>query len=92
MTNEKNEGSKDEQKTFKITVNGRPRDVTVENLSYKDVVILAYGEAAANDEQFHFTVMYHHADQKPADGELLSGESVKIKNNTSFDVTKTIRS
>lgn len=82
---------KDHEKTFKILVNGRQRDVTTDVLSFDDVVRLAYGEVP-KDDSLLFTVLYHHADQRPSDGELVAGDSVKIKNNTSFDVTKTIRS
>lgn len=78
-------------KQFKVSVNGRDREVALEALTFEEVAALAYPDAPKDDSVL-FTILFHHADQKPADGKLIPGGSVKIKNNTSFDVTKTIRS
>lgn len=80
------------EKTFKIVINGRQKDTTTDILSYNDVLILTYGMLPPTEENVTYDVLYHHADQHPSDGELVGGGSVKIKNNTSFDVTKTTRS
>ena len=80
------------EKTFKIFINARPKEATTSVLSYDDVLILAYGQVPPAEENVTYEVFYHHADQHPADGELVAGSSVTIKNNTSFDVTRTIRS
>jgi hypothetical protein len=80
------------EKTFKIFINAREKETTAEVLSYDDVLVLAYGAVPAIEENITYEVFYHHADQHPAEGELVAGGSVKIKNKTSFDVTRTIRS
>jgi len=79
------------QRAFKIFVNTREKTVEAEALSFDDVAKLAFGNVPSGDGVL-ITVLYHHADQHPADGALLSGQTVKIKNNTSFDVTQTNRS
>ncbi len=87
---EKNEEKKHE-KVFKIFVNTREKEVTTDTLTFEDVVKLAFGTVPTGDDIL-ITVLFHHADQHPADGTLLPGQIVKIKNNTSFDVTQTNRS
>lgn len=87
MTEEK----KDRERAHKIFVNGREKEVVSDRLSFEEVVVLAFGQFIDNPD-VRYTVIFHHADQQPRDGELLKGGSVRIKNNTSFDVTKTDRS
>jgi len=78
-------------KMYKIFVNTREKEVTTDTLTFEDVVKLAFGTVPTGDGVL-ITVLYHHADQHPAEGTLLPGQTVKIKNNTSFDVTQTNRS
>jgi hypothetical protein len=82
---------KKHEKVYKIFVNTREKDVTTDTLTFEDVVKLAFGTVPTGDGIL-ITVLFHHADQHPADGSLLPGQTVKIKNNTSFDVTQTNRS
>jgi hypothetical protein len=79
------------EKTFKIFVNTREKTVTKDTLTFDEVVTLAFGNVPTGDGVL-ITVLFHHADQHPADGTLLTGKSVHVKNNTSFDVTQTNRS
>ena len=87
QTIEKNgEGHK---KTFEVIVNGRPRHVTEPELSYEDVVKLAFRDDQA-DANILYTIAYANPHGK--DGTLTAGEKVKIKEGMVFNVTKTNRS
>ncbi len=88
---EEKQEEKKHEKVYKIFVNTREKEVTTDTLTYEDIVILAFGSIPTGDS-IRITVLFHHADQHPAEGTLLPGQSVKIKNNTSFDVTQTNRS
>jgi Multiubiquitin len=93
MTNETSQTVPPQAKAheFKIFVNTREKLVTTDMLTYEQVVALAFDPVPSGDG-VRITVLYHHANQHPADGSLLPTKSVKIKNNTSFDVTPTNRS
>lgn len=78
------------EKNYKIIVNGREKTVDQEVFSFAETVALAF-DSATNDTTV-FTVTYRHADQHPADGTLVAGQTVKIKNGTIFNVTATNRS
>ena len=77
-------------KEINIVVNGKAKKVSKAVQSFDDVVALAYPTKPAGDVLF--TVVFHNADQQPRDGSLVSGQSVTVKNGTSFDVKHTIRS
>jgi len=75
-------------KPFHIIVNARPREVTGEVITYREVVLLAFPNADFG--QFDFEVVYS-GPQTP-DGSLVDGQSVKLRNGMKFDVTKTNKS
>jgi hypothetical protein len=76
------------EKTYKIVVNGTPTTTAQEVLSYDDVVRLAFPN---RDPNTIYAVSFEHA-KDPKEGELVSGQSVTIKENTEFDVDDTGRS
>lgn len=81
----------------KIKVNGRTRMVEGHEVSFEEVVKLAFpsGPTKPNTK---FTVTYRNAAQVPAMGELDPGQSVKVKpgrhpdEETIFNVTETVLS
>jgi hypothetical protein len=76
--------------TFEIFVNGRPRKVTGNIVTFEQIVQLAFpGE---HDPNVEFSMSYSHADSTPPVGELGRGGSVQIKNGTRFNVTRTVQS
>jgi hypothetical protein len=75
-------------KPIHILVNGRPREVTGEVITYKEVVVLAFPNADFN--QFDFEV--HYTGPHVPDGSLVDGQSVRLENGLKFDVTKTNKS
>lgn len=87
QTIEKN--GEDHKKTYEVIVNGRPRHVTKHELSYEEVVKLAFPDDQP-DANILYTIAYANPHGK--DGTLTAGEEVKIKEGMVFNVTKTNRS
>lgn len=76
-------------KTHTIIVNGRPREVTGQTISYEEVVKLAFPDDAANQDT-DYTVAYANPHGK--DGTLVVGQETNVKEGMVFNVTKTNRS
>ncbi|MBT2530429.1 multiubiquitin domain-containing protein [Streptomyces sp. ISL-99] len=76
---------------YKIVVNGQERTVDSGTLSFDEVVRLAF-DPVPTGPYVLITVGFRHADQKPAQGTLTAGNSVKIKNRTVLNVTATDKS
>jgi len=75
-----------------IIVNGRPKEVAAHELSFEQVVDLAYDGHPPTGPNWVFTVTYRNAEGKKHSGSLTAGESIKIKDGTIFNVTATDRS
>lgn len=71
-----------------IIVNARPKKVNGDQISYTEVVALAF--PGALDPNIVYTVTY--VGPQIPDGTLVEGQSVKIRNGMKFDVNKTNRS
>lgn len=76
-------------KEFRIQVNGVAKVVSSDDLSYQDVVLLAY--PTPPDANTTFSISYEKA-REPHEGDLVPGQSVEIKEGTEFDVTPTGKS
>lgn len=66
-----------------IIVNGRPKKVPDQPISFDAVVALAFNPVPPNA---FFTVTYSHGNQG---GSLTAGHSVPVQNGMKFDVTET---
>ena len=78
--------------TFSVIVNGRPKSVTSRELSFTDVVKLAYPTPPTGDN-IVFTITFRNADGEPHEGNLIDGQKVHIKKkDTIFNVTATDKS
>ena len=76
------------ERIFTIIVNGRPKKVTSDELTFDEVVKLAYDNPPYG-ENTAFTVTYRMGDTK---GSLVEGGTVEIKNGMIFNVTATDKS
>ena len=76
---------------FSITINGRPRVIRFEHLSFDDLVDLAFDDPARGP-QIVFTITFRHAGGQMPDGELDEGQSLVIQNGTIINVTRTDQS
>lgn len=68
-----------------IIVNGRPRKVTQETLSFADIVALAFSPVPSNAL---FTVTYSRGEHDQR-GSLQPGQTVKVKDGMILNVTET---
>jgi hypothetical protein len=76
---------------FNIVVNGKPKKVEHEVLSFEEVVKLAYPTPPAEGD-IAYTVTFHNANQEPKSGDLVQGQTVTVRNGTRFDVKHSVRS
>jgi len=77
-----------EKGIFHITVNSRPKVVNQEVLTFEQIADLAFPTPDGIQNPI-YTVTFKNADQNPSAGTLVAGESIKIKNGTIFNVTRT---
>jgi hypothetical protein len=84
------EESGKEKEDLTIVVNGQKKNVRQDELSFSDVVALAFNPVPSGPNVM-ITVTYRDAlgDKK---GSLTDGQSVKIQNGTVFNVTATDKS
>ncbi|MER8478588.1 multiubiquitin domain-containing protein [Mesorhizobium sp. M1148] len=78
-----------EAKTVVIKVNGRPRTVPKKKLSYREVALLAYPDA--DFEKFKYTITYLKG-VHGAEGDLVEGEKIEVKNGMVFNVRRSDKS
>ncbi len=78
-------------KQFTIIVNGREKKVTTDELSYEQVLDLAYNNNPPSGPNIVITVTYRNAEENKQ-GTLVAGQTVEIRNGTIFNVTATDKS
>jgi len=89
--NDTQEDRQDAQKTVTIIVNGQPKQVSKnEDISFKDVVNLAYDNNPPPGPDVVITVTYKEGEHKK--GSLVEGQSVKVKDGMIFNVSATNKS
>ncbi|MES9989475.1 MAG: multiubiquitin domain-containing protein [Candidatus Thiodiazotropha endolucinida] len=85
------EGRKRPTKTYEIIVNSRPRVVEDQQVTFEQIVQLAF--PGTHDANVIFSMTYRHAASKPHAGELAAGGTVDVKKKgTVFNVTRTVQS
>lgn len=89
MSNSNSSQAPGQNKTHIIIVNGRPREVIGQKISYEEVVKLAFPDDVANQDT-DYTVTYANPHGK--DGTLVAGQETNVKEGMVFNVTKTNRS
>ena len=78
-------------KEYTIIVNGRQKVVTKNELSFTEVVTLAFNNPPQG-ENIVITVTYRRGEGNKPEGTLVEGETVKIKEVMIFNVTATDKS
>jgi hypothetical protein len=76
--------------TYEIIVNARPRTVNHREVTYEQIVQLAF--PGPHDPNVEFSITYRQAATKPPAGELGRGGVVQVKKGTIFNVTRTVQS
>lgn len=75
-----------------IIVNARSREVSNQQVTFEQVVQMAFPDCPPADN-IVFSMTYRHAESKPHAGELGPGGTVEVKKKgTIFNVTKTVQS
>lgn len=75
---------------IEIIVNARPRLVDGPDVTFEQIVQLAF--PGAPEANVVFSMTYRHAKSKPNQGELGIGGVVTVKKGTTFNVTRTVQS
>lgn len=78
-----------EAKTVTIKVNGRPRTVEKRGHTYREIAALAYPNP--DFERFNYTTTYLHG-VDGAEGDLVEGETIMVKNGMVFNVGRSDKS
>jgi hypothetical protein len=81
----------DDKVRVQIIVNGRKKVVTSEELTFGEVVLLAY-DPVPSGPYIEITVTYRKGGGRPPEGRLFPDKEVKIQNGTIFNVTVTDKS
>jgi hypothetical protein len=76
---------------FTIIVNGRKKVITTKELSFNQVVALAFNPVPTGPNIL-FTITYEHGPHANPEGTLMQGATVKIKDEMIFNVTQTDKS
>jgi hypothetical protein len=74
-----------------IIVNGREKDVTEKELSFDQLVALAFTNPPTG-ANIVFTITYRRGHGDKPEGTLIEGQSVKVKDGMIFNVTATDKS
>ena len=77
---------------FTIIVNGAQKIVTAKEMSYAEIVNLAFDNNPPTGPYIVITVTYRRGHGSKPEGNLSVGESVKIKDGMIFNVTATDKS
>ena len=79
------------QPNVTIVVNGRSHEVARDDISFEEVISLAFDPLPSGDN-IVFTVTYRRGHGNKPAGTLVAGESVRVKDGMIFDVTVTDKS
>ena len=85
------EQQKEHDKEVTIIVNTREKTWNKKEISYEEVIVLAFG-SYSNDENVVYTVTYSKGPDSHHEGSLVKGGSVKVKDGMIFNVTQTNKS
>ena len=89
--NDKSHAVDPEKKTVTIVVNGRPKEVETDEVSFDELVDLAFDDPARGP-QIVFTITFRKAGGRIEEGELDEGQRLKIQEGTVINVTRTDQS
>ena len=81
----------DTDKSFAIIVNGTHHTVPNDDVSFDQVVDIAYPDGGRG-ALIRYTVDYYNGGGRPPEDKLIQGRKAKVKDGTVFNVTRTDRS
>lgn len=71
---------------FEIIVNGRQKIISTRELTFNQVVALAF-DNPPTDENTIFTVTFRRGEGNKQEGTMVKGETIRIKEGMIFNVT-----
>ena len=83
--------SRDADKAFDIIIDGTTYRVPSDEVSFDEVVDLAYPDGGRGS-LIKYTVNFYDGAARPPEGKLTEGQKTKVKDGTVFNVTRTDRS
>ena len=92
MSEQATEHGNDHEKQVTIVVDGTQHPWAEKEISYEQVVNLAYDGNPPSGDQVDISVGYRRGHGEKPEGDLEPGQSVKVKDGMIFDVTATNRS
>lgn len=75
-----------------IIINGQEKTTTEKELSFEELVSLAYDGNPPSGPNWEFTITYRRGHGEKPEGSLVAGESVKVKEGMIFNVRATDKS
>ncbi|MBI5066932.1 MAG: multiubiquitin domain-containing protein [Deltaproteobacteria bacterium] len=78
-------------KEVQVFVNSRPKTVSEKEISYAEIVKLAFADAFQNPNTL-YTVTYRYADGDKRGGSMVEGDTIKVKKEMQFNVQFSTRS
>lgn len=88
---ENKQDEKGQNKDFTIIVNGRQKQVTKKELSFAEIVALAFDNPLTGPDVI-YTITYRRGEGNKPEGTLVEGEVIKLKEGMIFNVTATNKS
>ena len=85
------DGGHHDERDISIVVNGREKTIRDDELTFRQLVALAFDDPPVG-EFICFTITYRHAAGRKPDGTLIEDESVVVRDGTIFNVTVTDKS
>jgi hypothetical protein len=82
---------KEQPRDLTVVVNGRPKVVAQRELSFSELVNLAF-ESPPHGANTIYTITYRRGEGNKPEGTLVEGEWVKAKDGMIFNVTATDKS
>lgn len=79
------------ERLVSLIVNGREKPWRERDISFEQLVILAFGNIANNPNTV-FTITYKNGPEKNREGSMVKGDKVLVKNKMIFNVTATDKS
>ena len=80
-----------DHKGFDIIVNARPYTVEHDEVTFDEIVNIAYPDGGRG-ALISYTVLFYEGGGREKEGGVSVGEKVKVKDGTVFNVTRTDRS
>lgn len=85
------EGPPGQERSITLVVNGVPHDFAEREITYNEVVVLAYGDVTPGPDTL-YTVTYTRGHGNKPEGTLAQGGQVNVKNGMVFNVGRTDKS